>query len=423
MNQPAVFDEDLSSSLRRVVSYFDEDEWLLDNLKIKYEEKEQFLNNEIENPQFKYRQLTPHVDYTLRLDEFYYCMNQSQAPSVVLDLYSRKLEKQLLRNALIAASISKDDESFFRASCSLYGKPKKKYFSYVAKRLLMLCESKGETHKGSVRRLKKVASKINHTQVDIDVTMLPSPITTGRQIKSVKEVENIFKSTLERCEIVDWSVQVDETNTRTIFAVNPQKKTIFVPSEEKIFSRPKVMTDVAVQALAEHEVGVHARRYFEAQKGPLKILEIGLDSYLAGEEGLASYVQQQIEGSDEFYGFDRYLAACLAVGMDGEVRDFRAVFSLMLDYYTLVLDDKDTDKIATYNAAWDVCVRIFRGTTGQSAGLIFTKDIVYMEGNIGIWNLLSEKPQVFESLFVGKYNPLLSRHVQTLQTLEILEQW
>ena len=190
-----------------------------------------------------------------------------------------------------------------------------------------------------------------------------------------------------------------------------------------MLSRPQSLTDHGVQALAEHEVGVHVRRSYEASKGPLRLLEIGLDNYLPGEEGLASYAQQQVEGADEFYGFDRYLAASLAVGMDGEVRDFRSVFSLMSDYYTLKFALEDKTVSIPFQAAWDICVRIFRGTTGQTPGCIFTKDIVYMKGNIGIWNLLSERPKVFESLFIGKYNPLLSRHVKTLQTLDILEEW
>lgn len=175
-------------------------------------------------------------------------------------------------------------------------------------------------------------------------------------------------------------------------------------------------------ALAEHEVGVHVRRCFEGSRSPLLLLQYGLDSHTIGEEGLAGYVQQQIEGADEFYGFDRYLAASLATGMDGQKRDFRAVFSLMTDYYTLRFNAGPKDE-APIHAAWNVCVRIFRGTTGKSAGTIFTKDIVYMEGNIGIWHLISEKPERFEQMFLGKFNPLLSRHVKSLQTLEILEQW
>ncbi len=28
------------------------------------------------------------------------------------------------------------------------------------------------------------------------------------------------------------------------------------------------------------------------------------------------------------------------------------------------------------------------------------RDIVYFEGNVGIWNLLIERPEVFDSLFI-----------------------
>lgn len=402
---------------------FDEAVWLQDHIRISHEERDQFLNNEIENPRFTYRPQTPRVNYIERIDIINKQLRDSKAPAVVIDLYERKVEKQQQRNALISASLSGDDEQFFQASCDLYGRPRKKYFSYVAKRVLDLCHEQKAAHPGSARRLRRVMSKITLNGNDIDETVLPPLVTTGKPIESAKEVEAIFRSTLERCGVTGWSIKVDTEGMQSRFSVNPYSHVIFIPSDKQLHYRPKPLTDVHIQALAEHEIGVHVRRAHEASQGPLKLLEIGFDNYLLGEEGLASYAQQQIEGADEYYGFDRYLAASLAVGMDGEERDFRAVFSLMTDYYTLKLAASDKTKTAPFRAAWDVCVRIFRGTTGQSAGRIFTKDIVYLEGNIGIWNLLSERPQVFESLFVGKYNPLLKRHVQTLQTLEILKEW
>jgi hypothetical protein len=95
----------------------------------------------------------------------------------------------------------------------------------------------------------------------------------------------------------------------------------------------------------------------------------------------------------------------------------------MTDYYALKNAVEDVSDGAPFRAAWDVCVRIFRGTTGQTPGAICTKDIVYLEGNIGIWHLISDKPHIFESLFIGKFNPLLNRHVKSLQTLGILKEW
>src|SRR5690606_33607596 len=108
------------------------------------------------------------------------------------------------------------------------------------------------------------------------------------------------------------------------------------------------------------EVGVHVKRAHEGAKQPLMLLTSGLAGYLRGEEGVAGYAQQQVEGATEFYGFDRYLAASLAVGMDGVPRDFRSVYALMRDYYVLMHDtERDAERVAE-RAAWDVCVRIFR---------------------------------------------------------------
>lgn len=423
MGKVTLFDEELYVAIRNISPYFDEVEWFKDHMRISHEERDSFINNEIENPLFTYKSQKVNVNYDEKLDLLRACMEQPQVPSVVVDLYRRKMEKQLLRNSIIGSSLNKNDQAFFEASCDLYGKPKRKYFAYIAKRLLLLCNSQKGANQGSVRRLSKVVSKINTEGVDIDVSVLPSVVATGSPIGSAVEVVEIFSSVIERCGIEGWVVQVDAAGTRSRFAVNVQQKVVHIPSDQQLFSRPQKLTNIGVQALAEHEVGVHVRRSYEAQQGPLKLLEIGLDAYLPGEEGLAAYAQQQVEGAEEFYGFDRYLAACLAVGMDGKKRDFRSVFSLMLDYYTLKFAGMEKGHTDPYRAAWDVCVRIFRGTTGQTAGCVFTKDIVYMEGNIGIWNLLSERPHVFESLFVGKYNPLLSRHVNTLQTLGILGEW
>ena len=417
------YDEDLYQALLDVSPNFDEAIWLQDHIRISHEERDLFLANEIENPKFCYRAQTPRVDNLKKIDTFNQHLDKSKSHAVVIDLYKRKSEKQYSRNGLIAASLAGNDEVFYEESCELYGKPRMKYFSYVAKRVLELCHKQKTKHPGSARRLSRVMAKITAPDSNIDAGILPPVVTNGRLIRSTNEVRDIFQATLDRCGIEGWTILIDVEGKQNRFSVNPATLTISIPSYEQLLARPKLPTDIHIQALAEHEVGVHVRRAYEARQGKLRLLEVGLDSYLQGEEGVASYAQQQIEGADEYYGFDRYLASSLAVGIDGEPRDFRAVFSLMTDYYTLCLKKNDEIDSAPFRAAWDVCVRIFRGTTGQTAGCIFTKDIVYMEGNIGIWNLLSEKPQVFESLFLGKYNPLLPRHVQTLQTLEILKEW
>jgi len=415
-------DEQWFDSVCRVSSLGDEAEQFQKHLHVSDEEKELFLNNEIENPKFVHKKSPEFVSSVNDIRKIRTQIQSQEKDAVVLDLYEHKLETLEYRNAFLLALIEQNDTDFYHASVQLYGKPKKKYFSYVAKQITALCKKAHEHEPEVAKRLKRVVSKIDQSNVDISADILPPMVETGSKITTESEVKEIFQTTLDRLKIEGWTIQVAGP-MRTRFAVSPSSQVVHIPNHAQLLKRPRKLTDIHIAALAEHEVGVHARRAYEGLKSPLQLLQVGLDSYLAGEEGLAGYAQQQIEGAHEFYGFDRYFAACLAIGMDGTKRDFRAVFSIMTDYYTLKHVVEDELDGAPFSAAWDVCVRIFRGTTGQTPGAICTKDIVYLEGNIGIWHLISDKPHVFESLFLGKFNPLLSRHVKSLQTLGILKEW
>jgi hypothetical protein len=55
-------------------------------------------------------------------------------------------------------------------------------------------------------------------------------------------------------------------------------------------------------------------------------------------------------------------------------------------------------------------------------GVCCTKDIVYREGNIGVWDVLGKNPQELVRLSVGKYDPANSRHVYMLEALGIADQ-
>jgi hypothetical protein len=416
-------DERWFESVRNISSLVDEAEWFQRHIRVSEEERDMFLDNEIENPRFLYTKSPAFMSSTDAIRKLHTEIQANEKDAVVLDLYTHKLAKLEQRSDFLQALIEGKDADFYQASVKLYGKPKKKYFSYVAKQITALCKKNQAVDPVVAKRLQRVVSKIDQSNIDISADILPPVVDTGKEITTVAEVKEIFQAALDRLNIENWTVQVGTGSARTRFSVSPFRQIVNIPSQAQLALRPKKLTDVHIEALAEHEVGVHARRAYEGGKSSLKLLQVGLDSYLPGEEGLAGYVQQQIEGADEFYGFDRYFAACLATGMDGTKRDFRAVFSIMTDYYTLKYAAAEKVDEAPFRAAWDVCVGIFRGTTGQTPGTICTKDIVYMEGNINIWHLISDRPHIFESLFIGKFNPLLSRHVKSLQTLGILKEW
>jgi hypothetical protein len=422
MNKP--IDTIWYERLQDICRETEEVEWLQKNMNSVQEERELFFLNEIENPLFEYTKPTQVAIVQQKANELLADIQNNESDAIVSDLYARKIKNQITRTRLATASGESDDTAFYVASSELYGKPRKKYFAYVAKRVTELYRHADVEQRHVANKLYKTLSRVNATIVDIDTSILPPVVIDNTLVTTVDEAVAIFLETLKTLGIDGWSVVVEEHTNRSRFSVNAHKKIVYIPNQAQLDRRSKKMTRLQLEALAQHEIGVHARRAHAGANSTLRLLSIGLDSYIRGEEGLASFVQQQIEGAYEFYGFDRYLAASLAVGMDGKPRDFRGVFALMTEFYQLqfLCQNQDADITRAQNAAWEVCVRIFRGTTGQTPGCVYTKDIVYMEGNIEMWNLMSQHPDRYQSFFVGKYNPLLSRHVKALQTLGILTQ-
>lgn len=402
----------------------DDSNWMQAFVQVSRQEKARFLSNEVENPRLRCKFTLENSESIAWLQKTLTEL-ESEENVVVRELYEEKINRQIIRLEMYGDTKEGDDAAFFEKSKSLYGKPKKRYFAYIAKRLKEKLETEGGNIPAvSARRLEQVCAKIDTSSVTITADVLPPlPEEESSDVVSSKQAASIFEEALNRYGIDGWQVEVDTANIRKIFSVSVGTKTIFVPGDTLLHSRPKPTTELHVRAVAEHEVGVHVRRSHQGSQQPLYLLAVGLSQYLPGEEGLASYVQQQIEGTTEFYGFDRYLAASLAVGMDGEERDFREVFLLMRDYYLLQLIHDDTALESATNAAWEVCIRIFRGTSGKATGQIYTRDISYFEGNIKMWDLIIEKPHVFEELFVGKFNPLMKAEVDALQALGILSQW
>ena len=147
-----------------------------------------------------------------------------------------------------------------------------------------------------------------------------------------------------------------------------------------------------------------------------------MDRYLKGEEGIATYEEQKIEGTNNFSGFDGHFAISLALGVDGKNRSFREVFEILKDFYFIRSKKEKKEALkSAEESAWNRCVRTFRGTTCKTPGACLTRDIVYREGNIGVWNVIRNNPEEEKRFSVGKYDPSNSRHIWILEQLRITE--
>jgi hypothetical protein len=136
--------------------------------------------------------------------------------------------------------------------------------------------------------------------------------------------------------------------------------------------------------------------------------------------------QALISEVKDFRGIDGQLAVGLCLGIDGQPRDFRQVYDILEKYYLFRnLVSKKTLEEAENKAqtsAWNRTVRIFRGSDCKTPGVCLTKDTIYRDGNIGVWDVIGKNPDEMLRFNVGKYDPSNSRHLWILEQLGITDQ-
>jgi len=243
-------------------------------------------------------------------------------------------------------------------------------------------------------------------------------------IQSIEDVKTYFEDAIVHMGLdADWKVEVDTEGSRSNLSVSLARKKVFLPSQAWLDSRPSArsMTIERIRGLIVHELGTHALRNHNGLRSRLRLLSTGLDRYEVGEEGLATYREQQEERSDaaDYARFDYYFAACLASGLDGGgPRDFAGVYGILEAYYRVC---KNMTKEQAQEAAWKRCVRTFRGTPGDVPGAYFPKDAIYRKGNIATYSLMEREGSEKIDFNVGKFDPSNPRHLSILIELGILD--
>ena len=191
---------------------------------------------------------------------------------------------------------------------------------------------------------------------------------------------DILNQTLEQEGLVDhgWSVT---TKTAGPVSVKPKTHEVTVPTSERYFSQQEI------ERLAVHEITVHAFRRFN---GELVETETGLPlknnwpSYLATEEGMASFIEIQ-SGYKDVNTLRKYAARILAVdaGFNGE--SFNQIFDLLVNH--------DFEQSEAFDIVW----RCFR-----RGG--YLKDGEYWKGLHQIQQIHETDPERIKRLFAGKVN-------------------
>ena len=223
-----------------------------------------------------------------------------------------------------------------------------------------------------------------------------------------------FNMSLVEIGADSWQAVIDSTTGRTAMSVNAKQKIVNVPDN-------KQYSGLVVQKFDAHEIRTHVQRRIKGHKSGLRLLGLGLDGYETGEEGIATLKEQLLAGSiNDFPRTERYLAIALAVGLDGRPRDFKETFAILRDYKLLKKMLKENKYLesddSVNNSTWNICVRVFRGTDCKTPGVCFTKDIIYRNGNIAIWNFLRSASEEDIALMMdGKFDPSREEHLSLVR--------
>lgn len=397
------------------IEQFSYTDLLILDSKLKQEQKELFLNNEIENPQFTYHLLENFnfEERRQRLSDLSREITKNESNQFIKEAYVRLIDEKLNHLSLLEMSKLGDDEGFAEISSKEFGDFRE---SSLMRLIPYVISSVDRAEKSGIDEVvmsaKKLKEVIKFLPSNSD-SLIPEDMRVETEDVGAQEMEERFRRSFEEYGVQDWDIRVDRENVNAFVHVDQKTKTLVIPASRKL-------SKSHMEALVKHEVGVHIRRRGNAEKTNLQLLTIGLDRYVKGDEGLGKYEEYQVLPSTFLSTVQIYLGIALIRGIDGKKRGFRDMYNFFQDYYRVTEFEKDDFSTEKNNdLTWRRTEKLFRGTTGQNKGICLTKDLLYLEGYLGIVETLKQFPQEQQRLFVGKYDPANEFHRLVLDELGI----
>jgi len=423
-NIPGAFD-DLWYKRFKSVGAFMDFEYLSGDKNRRDDQKQNFLSGETENPILDYPDLE-NFDFDQKEQRLLLLKKdilEQEKNYFAKESYRLRINEQLAVLRMLKAAYAGDDRRFSRYSKFIYGAPSEEIYQHTIYQTKEVIDQKifdaDPDISAAARRLNAELFedlKDNENAIDPMELGLPEIKTfENERVYSAEEIKMAFEEYLQKYQIKGWNVVVEKDGKITSLNVSQQRRTINIPATRKLKHSDLL-------ALMEHEVGTHVVQREKGERSKLKLLGLGLDRSLKGEEGIATYKEQRVKGAKSFRGLDYHLAISLALGVDGKKRDFRKVFEILKDFYFIrSKKEKPAALESAKSDAWNDCVRIFRGTTCKTPGACLSRDMVYREGNIGIWRLLKDNPTEEMTFSVGKFDPTNPRHISVLEHLAITD--
>lgn len=212
------------------------------------------------------------------------------------------------------------------------------------------------------------------------------------------DVKRVLQNIFIKC---DLDIKV-KRKRKHLFAVLPQKKRIYIPREVNLSGRRLV-------EVVSHEIFGHMLRSISGEKtinqdgNSLKLLSSGTADYLLTEEGITTYIEQNIFGqsskNDIFRLFNFYLRV-IAVELAKKLAPIQ-VYKILVQIAEIKNELFDYTYFNSEKIALKLIKRLYADFPQPEAGLLNPKMSVYLNGNRVVWEYI-EKGGSLDNLFLGK---------------------
>ena len=385
----------------------------------KYREKirKAFVNGEDDSPLFKYHELVnfPFDEKKQMFKDLSEAIEKEEKNKIVAKLYQAKIVDQVLELDMMHASQTGDDKKFGKFTEKIHGKPKKEILEKVIpsiKKMIADVKEKGidELDK-SIAYLEEVFSKEKGGGEEIFELMSEEKHEDYVDAEYIKEV---FEKAVKDLNLSGWDVIIDEEQLNTHIYIDQHRQNIVIPGRRK-------MRPAHLEALIDHEVGVHVIRRRNGEDTNLKLARAGLAAYIRTEEGLGVYAAFKKDPLGLMGSIEVYLGLALVYGLLGHPKTFKEVYDFYYHYFRVSrVDGSKKGESRARSYAWKRCLKLYRGTTAQTKGIAFTRGVIYLEGYFKMRDFLKAHPEKEEEVLKAKYDPTNNQHVKALQGLGIL---
>lgn len=269
-------------------------------------------------------------------------------------------------------------------------------------------------HKGRIKNSKYSKTIINtlvslfnmtNKVIDFDkITQLHEQRLTKikllpKKIFSAVEAQIFIQNILKAEGMHDISVEI---NKNYLFAVSPNFKKIYIPENLSISSERFI-------EIIAHEIFGHLLRSLSAEKTvsktgkSLKLLTLGTKDYLLTEEGICTYLEQNIFGESDKYDIYRLFNLYIRV-IALEISRVKTPYETYMFIKNLLKLKKEIFPYTTINANTTIrtlLTRLYGDFPNPKTGFSNPKIGIYLRGNRTIWPYLTSR-RTFLDIFLGK---------------------